>query len=164
MKKDHVIVLSLYPNSRGLGYVCLESPQLLKESGVLTIRPIFNGKILERIIKFVNFFKPEIIVVKDYGLGHSRQSKRGVELVESIAKYAEEIKVPVYRYTRQQMRDVFEQFEATSKYEIAKKIVSWFPQLESHTPRIRKPWMAEDYYMGEFDAIALAVTHQYLTE
>src|ERR1700722_17214860 len=127
MKKDQVIVLSLYPNARGLGYVCIENHQLLKESGVLTIRPIFNGRVFDRIIKFIQFFKPEIIVVRDYAAKRPSLNKRGVALVDTILKYAEEIKIPVYRYTRQQMRDVFEQFGATSKYAIAKKIVSWFP-------------------------------------
>jgi hypothetical protein len=62
------------------------------------------------------------------------------------------------------MRDVFEQFGAKSKYEIANKIVTWFPQLVSRAPKIRKPWMDEDYNMGIFDALALAITHKYLTE
>jgi hypothetical protein len=163
MKKNQVVILSLYSNARGLGYVCLESPQNLKESGVLTIRPICNGRILERITKFVDFFKPKVIIVKDFENNYSRQNKRAVALAESIANYAKEVKVPVYRYTRQQIRDVFEQFGAKSKYEIAQKIISWFPQLEPRAPKIRKPWMAEDYHMGEFDAISLAVTHQYLT-
>ena len=164
MEKEPVVILSLYPNARGLGYVCLKGQQNLKESGALTIRPIFNGKVLNRIIKFIQFFKPHIIVVKNYGTKRSRLNKRGEALVESVVQYADEIKVPVFKYTREQVRDVFEQFGAKSKYEIAKKIITWFPQLEAHTPKIRKPWMAEDYYMGEFDAVALAVTHLYLTE
>lgn len=162
MKKDKVIVLALYPSTRGVGYVCLESPQNLKEYGVVTIRPIFNGKVLERIEKFIEFFNPHVIVIKDYGEDYSEKNMRGAALIESVAKFAGEMNVPVHRYTRQQIRDVFEQFGAKSKFEIAHKIISWFPQLRTHAPRIRKPWMAEDYHMGEFDAISLAVTHQYL--
>jgi hypothetical protein len=59
---------------------------------------------------------------------------------------------------------VFEQFGAKSKYEIANKIIAWFPQLASRAPKIRKAWMDEDYNMGIFDALALAITHKYLTE
>jgi Holliday junction resolvasome RuvABC endonuclease subunit len=119
---------------------------------------------LERITKFVEFYTPTIIVVKDYNSSYSRHSKRVAELVESIAKHAGEVKIPVYRYSRQQVRDVFEQFGAKSKYEIAQKIIYWFPQLASRAPKIRKAWTDEDYNMGIFDALALAITHKYLTE
>jgi Holliday junction resolvasome RuvABC endonuclease subunit len=164
MKKDTFIILSFYPNARGLGYACIEMPQNLKDSGVVTIQPISNKKLLERITKFVEFFTPTIIVVKDYNSSYSRHSKRVAELVESIAKHAGEVKIPVYRYSRQQVRDVFEQFGAKSKYEIAQKIIYWFPQLASRAPKIRKAWTDEDYNMGIFDALALAITHKYLTE
>lgn len=164
MKKDTVIILSFYPNARGLGFACLEGAQNLRDSGVVTIQPICNKRILERITKFVEFFKPTIIVVKDYNSAYSRHSKRVAELVEAVTKYANEIKIPVYRYSQQQVRDVFEQFGAKSKYEIANKIIAWFPQLASRAPKIRKAWMDEDYNMGIFDALALAITHKYLTE
>lgn len=164
MKHDTIVMLALYPNARGLGYACLESPKNLKDSGVVTVRPICNGTILERIIKFVDFFKPKIIVVKDYDNSYYWKSRRGIDLVESIVKYAEGRKLPVIGSSRKQIRDVFELFGAKSKYDIAHKIVSGFPHLEPRAPRIRESWMAEEYYMGAFDAISLALTHQYLTE
>jgi Holliday junction resolvasome RuvABC endonuclease subunit len=164
MKKDMVIILSFYPNARGLGYACIEMPKNLRDSGVITVQPTCNKKILERITKFVEFFKPTIIVVKDYNSEYSRHSKRVAELVESITNYAKEIKVPIYRYSRDQIRDVFEQFGSKSKYEIAQTIITIFPQLTSRAPKIRKPWMKEDYNMGIFDALALVITHKYLTE
>ena len=165
MNKDTVIILALFPNARGLGYACLEMPEKkLKDSGVLTIRPICNGKILKRIKAFIDFFKPEIVVVKDYGTDYTRQERRGARLVESITKYAKGMQLPVYRYTRQQVRDIFEQFGAKTKTEIAQQIIAWLPELEFHAPQIRKNTMAEEYYMGEFDAISLAITHRYMTE
>ena len=165
MNEETVIILALFPNTRGLGYACLVMPEKkLKDSGVLTIRPICNSKILERIKTFIDFFKPEIVVIKDYGSDYSRQERRGARLVESITKYAKEMRLPVYHYTRQQVRDIFEQFGAKSKTEIAQRIIVWLPELEFHAPRIRKNTMAEEYYMGEFDAISLAITHRYITE
>lgn len=163
MKNNKTIILSLYPNARGLGYACLEKPQKVKESGVITIRPICNRKVLERVSKFVDFFRPHVVIVKDYEATSWKQ-KRSAALAESIASFAKENNIPVYRYSRQQIREVFEQFGATSKYTIAQKIISWFPHFQRHAPKIRKPWMAEDYHMGEFDAVSLTLTHLYLTE
>jgi hypothetical protein len=50
-----------------------------------------------------------------------------------------------------------------TKYEIARTIVKWLPQFKHQMPRFRKPWMAEDYNMGMFDALSLAITHFYVT-
>ena len=163
MEPDTQLVLSLYPNARGIGYACVEMPQKLIDSGVLTVRPICNGEILDRVKKYIEFYKPQLIVVKDFDKSSFR-SKRGIELVESLTAYATEIRVPVMRYTRRQIHEVFELFGAKSKYEIAQKIIIPFPQLAPRAPKLRKAWMAEDYYMGEFDAIALALTHEYLTQ
>jgi hypothetical protein len=164
MKKDTKMIFAIYPNARGLGYACFETPEKLWDCGVTTVRPICNKRILERITKFADFFQPTVILVQDCENSNNHHSKRVLRLMDSIIKYAGEIKVPVYRYSRQQIRDVFEQFDAKSKYEIAQKIIAWFPQLASRAPKIRKPWMDEDYNMGTFDALSLIITHQYLTE
>lgn len=164
MKHDKVTILSLYPNARGIGYACVELPQNLKETGIISIRAISNEKILERITKFIDFFNPKVIVLRDYGQGSSRQERRSIELIETLTAYARQVKLSVHLYSREQIKDVFEQFDASTKYQIALKLISWFPHLQSHAPRIRKPWMAESYHMSEFDALSLAVTHQYLTE
>jgi hypothetical protein len=164
MKNNMPIVLALYPNARGLGYVCLENPKKIRDSGMVQVFPISNDRILKRVVKFADFFKPTLILVQDCDSSYSRHSKRVARLVEDITKHAKEIKVPVYQYSRQQIRDTFEVFGAKSKHEIVQQIIKWFPQLEPLAPKIRKSWMAEDYSMGIFDALSLAVTHQYLTE
>lgn len=165
MKEDMTIILSLYPNALGLGYSCLELPEkTLLDSGVVVVRPFRSKRILERIAKFVEFFKPTIIIVKDWDSNYSRRSRRIAQLTDDIVKYAAEMKVPVYRYSRQQIRDVFEVHGAKTKYEIAQKIIVWFKELASRAPKIRKPWMTEDHNMGVFDALSLIITHLYLTE
>ena len=164
MKNETKMIFAIYPNARGLGYACFESPERLWDCGVATIRPIGNKGVMERIKKFVDFFQPTVIVVRDAENSNNYHGKRVSHLVESIVEYGAEIKVPVYRYSREQIRDVFEQFHVKSKYEIAQKIIAWFPQLASRSPKIRKPWMDEDYNMGTFDALSLIITHQYLND
>ena len=67
-------------------------------------------------------------------------------------------------YSHEQIQFVFEQFKARTKHEIASIITEWLPQFKSKMPPIRKPWMCEDYHMGMFDALALAITHFYLSD
>jgi Holliday junction resolvasome RuvABC endonuclease subunit len=123
-----------------------------------------NDRIFERVQKFVEFFKPAIIVLRDCDTPTSRKNERTKQLTDRIVSFAVEKEIPVYKYKRQQIRDVFEQCGATSKYEIAHEIIREFSELASRAPKLREQWMEEDYNMGIFDSIALVTTHKYLTE
>lgn len=162
MNTQNQIILSIYPNSRGFGYVCIESTNKILDLGIVTVRQRANDRVLSRIKKFVDFFHPTIILVKDYGDMSRGRAKRRYELTEKMVVFANERKLPLVQYTRKQIRDVFEQFGVTTKYEIAQKLITWYPLLAARTPKIRKPWMDEDYHMGIFDAFSLAVTYYYL--
>jgi Holliday junction resolvasome RuvABC endonuclease subunit len=152
MKDDVITVLALFPNARGIGYACIENQKKLLDSGMVQVYPIGNGKILKRVIKFVDFYKPTLVVVQDCDSDTERHSERVKRLVEDIAKHAKANKLPVYRYTRQQIRDAFEIFGAKSKIEIAHQITEWFKQLKPLAPTIKKNYMTEHYSMGVFDA------------
>jgi Holliday junction resolvasome RuvABC endonuclease subunit len=164
MTPENTIILALYPNARGLGYACIAMPQHLIEYGVVTISPVSNSKTLKRIEKFIDFLKPKIVLLKDPTIINTFKGARIKMLVEAIKTLSGEKALPIYQYSRDQVRDTFEQFGAVTKYQISQKILSWYPDLERVAPKIQKSWMNEDYYMGIFDALALAVTHQYVTE
>lgn len=44
-----------------------------------------------------------------------------------------------------------------NKHDIAVAIADRFPELAPRLPRVRKPWMSEDYRMSIFDAVGLAL-------
>ena len=165
MKENNPIVLSLFPNMRGLGYACVDVVEKkILESGVASVRPIHNDRILYRIKKFVEFHNPTIIIVRDAKGTNTRNIERLTELHILIEHLAKTKETTVCRYTRKQIREVFEMFGATTKEEIAKQIIVWFDELAPLAPRIRRAWTDDDYHMGVFDAMALVVTHQYLTK
>lgn len=157
------VVLALYPNARGLGYACIELPQRLLEYGVITVRPNSQEKLLTRIQKFLDFFQPKIIVIREDSQRRYKVN-RLKKIVSSVEAFAVERNITVHQYSREAVKEVFAQFGTTTKYEIAMKIVEWFPELNHRTPKLRKAWMDEDYNMGIFDAISLAVTHAYIME
>ena len=163
MKNNAPIVLSLFPNKRGFGFACIEFPKKIIDSGMVNVRPISNSGLFDRFINFLEFYKPHLIVIRDCE-NLSACKKRTQKLINSIIEHANMKKLPVHRYSRQQIRDVFEQFGATTKYEIAQSIVKWFEGLPWCAPKIRKTWKDEDFNMGIFDALALAITHKYLSE
>ena len=164
MKRHTPIILSLYPYARGIGYVCLDAPQTLLDSGVVTIRPLSNERVLARINKFVEFHRPTVVVIRKLEDLHSRRAKQVQSTIDVITDYAKGLHLPVHQYSRENIREAFEIQGAKTKYEIVQKLVLWFPHLEPKVPKIRKAWMSEAYTMCLFDALALAVTHLHRTK
>lgn len=107
--------------------------------------------------------EPVVLVLEDHTADGTRRSRRVVELYETIIDYATARGLMLCRYPHTQVQDIFEMFGAKTKYAIARKIAEWLPQFEASIPRYRNPWMSEPYRSGEFDAIALILTHYYVT-
>lgn len=157
------VFLSLYPNTLGLGYVCADMPDKLMDYGILNVRPPNNSKIMSHVKRFIDYFKPTILIVRENKVVSDRD-KRIALLIREIEEYAKEVGMPVHLYTREQVEDVFEIFGASTKHDRVAKILEWFPNLESHAPGAKKIYMPENYNTGIFDALALAITHHYLHE
>ncbi len=164
MNTSNNIVLALYPNARGFGYAFLESAILARDCGIVTISPISNSKCLKRIKEFIEYYEPTLVIVQDCKGKYSRKSQRVKDLIETIVGYCHAKSLPVKRYTREQIRFVFAQFNCKSKFEIARKIAEALPMLQNKLPEMRKPWMCENYNQGIYDSISLAFCHFYMTD
>lgn len=163
MRNSSNVVLAVYPNTRGFGYAFFETATEPQDCGMVSIMPICNGKSLNRIKKFISHYEPTLVVLQDVTAVTTRRAQRVKSLVDSIIQYCKEVNLPTVEYSKEQIKFVFEQFNANTKHDIAKLITGWLPQFKNKLPKLRKPWMCEDYHMGMFDAIALALTHFYLT-
>ncbi len=160
MEAKTPVILALYPNTIGIGYACLQIPNGLLDFGVTTAKPISNSKLLRRAEKFMDYYKPQLILLKE--TASSSRSGRTDKLIEAITTLGGEMGLPVYRYTREQVQDTFEIFGAKTKHEIVEKIIEMLPDLAVRRPRERKWYEKEDYSMGLFHAVALAITHAHL--
>lgn len=161
------IVCAIYPNANGYGFVFLENSDTgrkLIEYGTVRINPICNRKILERIKKSFDYFRPTIVILLDPNSNASRVGKRTKNLIEDIVHYAESEKLQVFKYSRQQIRDVFEMFGVVTKYEISKKLLTEFTELEPKRPKEKKLWESQDRNMAIFDALSLALTWFWLND
>jgi len=104
------------------------------------------------------------VILRDHLGNVPPQSKRLIRLIEKVTNAAREQGLKVKHYEREDVRCFFEQFEVKTKYEIAQAIIRWFPELKGREPKVRKLYMNENHNMGAFDAVALALTHFYMTE
>lgn len=152
------IVFAIYPNANGFGFVYMENARKLIDFGAVRINPISNHKVLERIKKSFDYFRPTLVISLDPDGNSSRTGNRIKKLIQKIVVYAEEEKLPVVQYSRDQIRDVFEQFGVVTKYEISQCLLTEFKELETRKPRERKLWTSEDRNMAIFDALSLAMT------
>ncbi len=156
------IVFAVYPNANGFGFVFMENARKLIDFGVVRINPINNATILKRIRKSIDYMKPSVLILQNpYGVS-SRTGKRVRQLVQDILQTSQELKLEVVQYSRDNIRDVFEQFGATTKYEVSQVLITEFKELESRVPKMRKLWTSEDRNMAIFDALSLALTWYFL--
>lgn len=164
MTNDNQIILALFPNARGFGYACMNvDEKKILDYGIFNARPLRNESQIRRFKALEKYHNPTVLLLRN-PKGTSAQSKSRLTDFNTIIKdHTEPRKIQVYHYSRQQIQDVFEAFGATSKQAVAEQLIVWFEELADYSPRKRKYWTDEDYHMGVFDAMALIITHQYLT-
>lgn len=156
------LTVTLYPNSFGMGYVISESPKVIINHGMARIRPLTKDKYIKRLLRFIQFYKPTLIILRGYKANDPRISERIVKVIDGFEHEAKRLNLPVFKYTRDDIKTVFKQFGGNSKYEISKTLASWYSELKPLTANIRKYPHPEHYQMGVFDAFALMLTHEYL--
>lgn len=155
------IVFSVYPNTNGFGFVYMENARKLLDYGSVRISPISNRKVIQRIKQSIEYLRPSIVLVQDPMSNSSRTGDRVRKLINKIVKLAHNSKLPVKQYSRDKIREVFEQFGAITKYEISQLLITEFDELKLKLPKKRKLWTSEDRNMAVFDALSLALTWYY---
>lgn len=163
-KKKSKVVFAVYPNANGYGFVYMDSPRKLLDYGAVRINPISNRRVMERIKRSVDYFRPSIVIVQDPDGKSSRTGRRVRQLIEKIIAYAAELNLPVVQYSRDQIKEVFEQFGAVTKYEIAQVLLKEFKELTLKAPQQRKLWTSEHRYMSIYDSLSLTMTWFYLND
>ena len=154
------LVLSIYPFSRGFGFVLFEGPQSPFDWGVKEIKEKHkNTKTFDEIKKIVDRYHPEVLVVEDTTGRDSRRTSRIRKLYRMIVHLAEAEYVEVHRCSPREVKQSFASVGASTKHEIARAIATQIPAFAHRIPRLRKIWMSEDPRQSLFDAAALGLTY-----
>lgn len=158
--RKHPLVLSVYPNSRGLAFVVFEGPFAPVDWGTAAARGKFkNRACLRRVSTLFGEYRPACVVLQNTLAGGTLRARRIRELNEAIVVLAETQGIAVTAYTRAEVQQHFSYLDNPTKHQIAIAIVKHIPVFERLLPPIRKPWMSEDNRMGVFDAAALAFAY-----
>lgn len=156
MKLGRARILSIDPISRGFAYVVLEGPERLIDWGVTYASGISKHSFLERLKELMNEYQPDLLVSQRYGTRHGRRNTRANAILHRLEAFADSTSIPLRTVSRAEVHSAFR--GVANKYEIAKVLVRFFPELETRLPRYRKPWMCEDERMNVFDALSFVFT------
>jgi len=159
---NNELVLTLYPNGVGMGYIISDNPKEIINYGVARILPLSKERYIKRLRKFLEIYEPSIVVIRGYLQSDKRISRRTKKMIEAFKLEAENRGLNVYTYTRDDIKNVFDQFGKNTKYHINKTICKWYPELKHRMPNLRRNTQSEHYQTGLFDAFSLMLTHHYI--
>lgn len=158
MLRRHALVLSVYLNTRGFAFIVFEGHLSPFDWGIRETRGTPKNKTCRvRITTVFDRYAPDALVIQDTSEQGTERVRRIRDLNASIAKLANDRGIPVFAYSRENVRRAFEGYGCPNKQSLAELIAKHIPALERYVPPLRKAWMSEDRRMGLFDAAALAL-------
>jgi len=158
-RQRYNLVMSIYPNTRGFAFVLFEGPLSPVDWQVVEVRGRNkNRRCLQAIARLFGRYEPDVLVLQDTGESGTRRARRIRDLNEGIEVLAETQSIPIFRYSRDEVRECFAGAGAITKSAIAEAIAKRIPMFERFVPPVRKIWMSEDARAGLFDAIGLVLT------
>lgn len=157
------IIVAIYPNQNGMGYVICEHPNDILKYGIGKFKQLSPTNYVKRLAKFIKHYRPDVIVLKGYNAQTNTIGKRVKKVIDSLETEAIKRELNVFRYRRSDIAKVFSTFGESNKYGISRTLAKWYPELRRYLVPIRTFMEPEHYHMGIFDAFALMYTHSALT-
>jgi Holliday junction resolvasome RuvABC endonuclease subunit len=152
---NHACTLAIAPSSRGFGFAVIEENGTLVDWGVKSVRGNKNARCRKKAEELIVHYRPELLVLEHHS---SRRNKRILALSSLLAEAATRHKTRVQRVHRHRVYEAFGLDGKGTKHALAEILAGRYRlELGPRLPPKRKPWMSEDYRMGIFDALALAL-------
>jgi Holliday junction resolvasome RuvABC endonuclease subunit len=151
-------ILAIAPSTRGFGFAVVEGLDMLVDWGVKSIRGDKNTQSISKVEELISHYEPHVIVLEDASIKPFRRSERIRALSKRIVGVAKRRNVIVALLSREQVKQAHFADGKGTKDALAGILANKFPEeLGLRLPPKRRPWMSEDYRMGIFEAVALAL-------
>ena len=152
--------LAISLSTRGFGYAVLEGGAFV-DWGAKTPEGDINAGCVKSTEALIKTFTPDVVVMHDPFAKGSKRGDRARQLTSELTTLAKNQSLKVFLFSREQIRHAFSENGEPTKQDIAEDIARRFPEeLGSRLPPRRRPWESENYRMGIFDAVSLALTFE----
>lgn len=152
------LVLGIYPNVRGFGWVAFEGPFALYDFGLVFVQADKNRRCLEHFERLLTRLEPEAVVLEAFP-ENVRRTARIVTLQRAFVASALSRGIETAMHPHGEVQAMFSPVGARSRQEIALAVARQVPGLGHRLPRKRRAWHCEDRRMALFNAAALVITH-----
>ena len=152
-KREKVLAVQL--TYRGFGFTVFEDQNTILDWGHASVDSHDPEIFKKRLIAFIEY--DQIKTVLSYS-GYKRpvQIQKNIASLEQICK-SQAVKCKII--SKEEVHSLFESLGSHTKYQRARLIASYIPDLAHKLPPPRKPWMSEDLRMSIFDSACLALTY-----
>jgi hypothetical protein len=156
-RRDHELVLAIYPQSSGVAFILFKGWGTPIDFGAFEARGREkNARCLKRVESLLALHSPDALVLQQMSRSDNR-APRIQQLNRDIAELGKGYGIALHRYRLTELRESFAyHFDATTKQRIAETIAQQITALSLYLPPERKPWKSEHVRMGIFEAAALA--------
>lgn len=155
---SHNRTLAIDLASRGFGYAVLDAERRLVDWGFRRITRDKEAESLARIMDFLVWYAPQVLVLEDCDAASSRRIPRIRAMAREVRRMAKTMEVRVKTVSWQRVREVFGRSTRATRDQIAARVAELYPIMSRQLPPKRKIWMSEKDPINMFDAVALAIT------
>lgn len=160
MKRPYsgVLLLCLYPFSRGYAFVLFEGPGMPCDWGIKEVKEKHrNVKMMESVKNLIEKYHPEVLVIESSIPGRYRRSARIKKFYQLLPRYALSEHIDLHRISMPMVKRHFAERGAKTKHDIARLIGQELSLFAHRLPRVRKAWMGPDPRQSLFDAASLGI-------
>jgi len=150
-------VIAISPYTDGFGYAVFDSPQNLLDWGVTKLNCYKLNRALNRFDMLLSRYRPNAVTIQTPN-DQAKYKSLANRITHSLSKQCAVNTIPFLRLTRPDITNLFVQFDAKTKEQIATKLVEFLPELKIYKPEHRGIWEREHTNMKIFDAVSLALT------
>ncbi len=152
-------ILTIDPGTRYLGIAFFEGKELIYYGVKVIKQRKFPHETLKEgkkvILRLIQDFKPEMLVVEKTFFSNNRNSALLNVFADEIQTIGKRQGLKVFAFAANMVRKNICENGAASKDDVARVIVSYFPELKPYLTSDRR-WK-EKFYRNMFDAIALGI-------
>jgi crossover junction endodeoxyribonuclease RuvC len=162
MKKNKHRILAIDPGTRHMGVALLEGRKLVYHGVKVIDKQKSPSETLKEgrrtILRLINDFEPQVLVVEKTFFANNRNSSLLNVFADEIKAIGRRKGLKVMSYAPNTVKKYISGNGRASKEEVAKVIISKFPELKVYLTQDRA-WK-ERYHQNMFDAVALGIMGQ----